>query len=407
LQNQRAPVGALRLNGQLKTKNHTPGFFRTHLTEALLPFWQQHASDSHFGGFITHLDRQGKVYDDSLKTAAMQARMVYGFSSGYELSGSREYLQLAKQGLRFLIDNFWDREQGGWYQDVHRDGRVRTPYKDSFAQAYVLLGLAECYRLTHETEALVYAKKTYEVMERHLWDSQNLGYYETCYSDWREKSTMKTICIQLDMLIAIMTLYGITRDQAHLSRACQLANLITTRMIDRSFGGLLERFSRDWSYQPVVTHDQLWIGHCLKGAWLLLEMDRLTGVQNYFNLARNLVDYCLRHGWDNRYGGFYQYVFRRGRVASGEKIWWTQCEGMQALLLLYSLCGEEKYLEYFRCLADYAFTNFYDVEYGEWVASCYADGAVKDERKGGTWKAAYHTVQMCYSVQACLSGLKS
>jgi mannose/cellobiose epimerase-like protein (N-acyl-D-glucosamine 2-epimerase family) len=145
----------------------------------------------------------------------------------------------------------------------------------------------------------------------------------------------------------------------------------------------------------------------LKGAWLLLEIDRLTGVQNYLDVARNLVDYCLRNGWDNRYNGFYQHVFRRGRVANGEKIWWTQCEGMQALLLLYSVGREEKYLEYFHSLADYVFTNFYDLEFGEWVTSCYPDGSVMDASKGSAWKAAYHTVQMCYSVQAYLSRLGS
>jgi mannobiose 2-epimerase len=373
----------------------------------LLPFWQKYASDPVYGGFITHLDRQGNIYDDSFKTAAMQARMVYGFSVGYELTGNPEHARLAREGIRFLAEHFWDGEHGGWYQDVYRDGRVRTPYKHSFGQAYILLGLAECYRLTHEPAALEYAKRTYEVLERRLWDPQNLGYYEACYSDWRMKSTAKTICIQLDMFIAVMALYGITHDQAHLARARQLANLISTRMLDRHNGGLLERFSREWIYQPVPVRDQLWIAHCLKGAWLLLEMDRLTGERNYLGVARTLVDYCLRNGWDGRYGGFYQHVFRHGRVASGEKIWWTQCEGMQALLLLHSFGGEEIYLDYFRRLADFAFNNFFDSEFGEWVTSCHPDGAVKDAHKGGAWKAAYHTVQMCYSVQAYLSGMES
>jgi len=104
--NHRTPAGALRLNGQIKSRKITADFFRTHITEDLLPFWQQHANDPHLGGFITNLDRRGNVYDDSFKTAAMQSRMVYGFSCGYALSGDLEYLRLAKHGLRCLVRPF-------------------------------------------------------------------------------------------------------------------------------------------------------------------------------------------------------------------------------------------------------------------------------------------------------------
>ncbi len=48
---------------------------------------------------------------------------------------------------------------------------------------------------------------------------------------------------------------------------------------------------------------------------------------------------------------------------------------------------------------------FVDSEHGEWYTACHADGAVKDDRKGGSWKAAYHTVQACFYAYAQLSAL--
>ncbi|MCP4686885.1 MAG: hypothetical protein GY859_02480, partial [Desulfobacterales bacterium] len=39
-----------------------PDFYRAHVLEAVLPFWERHGVDHRNGGFITHLDRHGAPY---------------------------------------------------------------------------------------------------------------------------------------------------------------------------------------------------------------------------------------------------------------------------------------------------------------------------------------------------------
>ena len=401
--------GTLFLNDGLppvRTDPYTdPAFYRTHILEELLPFWEQHAVDKDYGGFITHLDRRGRKTSDMFKSSAMQARMVYGFTSGYDLSRNPDHLRLAQNGVRFLVERMWDRSHGGWYKDISCDGKRVTPVKRLFDQAYVLLGLAEFYRCTGDRTAHEYARKTCELLERHALDPLFAGYYQSCYQDWRVLSNAKTICIQLDMLAGLIAFYQANLEENYLEGSIQQADLVT-RMLDPKNGCLLETFTRDWMYDPAATRDGIQYGHHLKAAWLLLRMYQITGNQAYYATARQLLDFSLRHGWDKEHGGFYQRAFRSGVPDSLVKEWWpdgdVECEGLQALLLMYRISGETRYYEYFTQLALFTFTSFWDRRYGEWVLACYRNGAVRDSRKGCQWKAAYHNVQACYGIRKLL-----
>ena len=61
-----------------------------------------------------------------------------------------------------------------------------------------------------------------------------------------------------------------------------------------------------------------------------------------WHMARRLVDHALDWGWDGEHGGFYY----KGEAFGGEafdqhKDWWTQAEGLNALLLMHRKYGAE------------------------------------------------------------------
>ena len=382
-------------------------FFRTHVTQHLLPFWEKHSIDRSHGGFLTHLARNGEVYDSSIKVTVMQARMVYAFAIGYDLTSDVRYREIAEQGFKFLIAHCWDQRFGGWYRTVWRDGRAKDPDKYMCDQAYVLIGLVEYYRVTRDPRARQYIAESYAAMERHGWDEQYGGYYRRCARDWAPMWTQKTICAQLDMMTALLLLSQLGEEPGAATKLSEVANLISVRMHDRKNHCVLETFHRNWLYHPLLTRDQVQIGHNLKAAWLMLEVFRLTGEPAYYSRASQLLDYSLTYGWDHRHHGFYQHVYRNGVLASTEKLWWPECEGLAALLLMYRVTSNPIHLEYFNRLADFSFTYLFDREYGEWFTSCHPDGAVKDDRKGYAWKAAYHTVQACFYAQRYLDEVGS
>jgi mannose/cellobiose epimerase-like protein (N-acyl-D-glucosamine 2-epimerase family) len=190
----------------------------------------------------------------------------------------------------------WDKQHGGWFKSVYRHGGVRQGDKNSFDQAYVLLGLTECYRATQDHSPLDYALQTYQLLEQRVWDGNCLGYYESCDRDWQVRSDAKTICIQLDMLTAVLALYEATRDAAFLERARQIADLIILHMLDGKHDCVLEEFTANWVYDPVPSRDQLWVGHNLKAVWLLARVSQIVSAPEYYAAAERILRFALRNG---------------------------------------------------------------------------------------------------------------
>ena len=398
-------VSAARAGQVTRERYLDPQFWRVHVLENLLPFWERHSPDREYGGFILHLDRQARVYDaDADKSSGFQARMVYAFAAGYGLGGRESDLAIARRGVEFLIDRFWDPDHGGWYHSIRRDGTVRRAEKPLLYEGMVLLALLEYYRVSRDPGITRYLDDTRDLVERHGWDRRRLGYCLSCHRDWSVALPQKTLCAQLLFLAVELAAYRVSAEPTHLERLGVVADLVMTRMRDRKFGLLLENFDEDWRYHPLLTRDRILIGHQFKAARLLLEASRASSNEAFSAAARALVDRGLEVGWDHRHGGLFQNAFRNGLVSSGDKEWWAETEGLPALLLLHQVSGEARYLEYFTRLAEFCFTHFVDPTHGEWFTMCHADGSVKDANKGGHWKAAFHTVHA--GVESCLALLQ-
>jgi cellobiose epimerase len=379
-----------------------PERYRRHLATSLLPFWADHSIDTELGGFLNCLDRQGRVFDTA-KVAAMQARMIYAFARGHEVLGGGAHLDIAERGVRFLADQMWDRHAGGWFHKVTRSGEVIRPHKRLFDQAYVLTGLSVYARASGDSAVLEHAVETYELLERHAWDHTHGGYYERCDRDWSVSSSDKTLIAQIDMLEAVRALATLTHRREYAVRAEELTDLLMSRMRDPGTGCFLENFHRDWRYHPLRTRDVIKIGQNLKAIQLLLA----PGSTDAPGLARSaagreIMNFCLEHAWDRQHGGFFQFLARNGSVSSAEKLWWTMCDGILALLTLDADEGDARYRQHAAALENFAFTRFVDPVFGEWYTACHRDGSPLDTRKGGIGKAAYHTVQLCADALALL-----
>jgi mannobiose 2-epimerase len=396
-----APARAVEPGGECVAVS--ADYFLTHLRTCLLPFWARHSIDRSFGGYLLHLDRRGRLYAEERKLAGMQARMIYAFALGHRVDPEGGWLALAKPGIEFLLERFWDREHGGWFLSVERDGQVASTEKHLFHQAYVLAALAEFHDLTGDASLLPYIARTLELIERHAWDPRHGGFVESCRRDWTLLERRKTACVQLDMLFALLAIGRVCGRGRLCPRLSDVADIVSTRMRDPVHGSLLEVFRNGWTYSPAATRDRLQTGHNLKAAWLLLAAHEVTGDPVHADAARRLVGFCLRHAWCRTGGGFVHDLFRNGRLAGVRHLWWTECEGLLALLAVHRHTGDESFLSLFRQLAAFIDTRFVDREHGEWFTSCDSSGAILDDRKGGTYRAAYHPVQACYEAWRALA----
>lgn len=86
-------------------------------------FWFK-SYDATYGGFYTNVDRQGNVITSwgTNKKPLTQTRHAYGFSKAFMLTGDEVFLQKSRDALSFLYAKGWDNTNGGWYNDLNREG---------------------------------------------------------------------------------------------------------------------------------------------------------------------------------------------------------------------------------------------------------------------------------------------
>jgi len=160
-------------------------------------------------------------------------------------------------------------------------------------------------------------------------------------------------------------------------------------------------------------------GHTLEHAWFLIdfarEVERLSGggVRNglgnkpsgeatlfdankWKSEGLRLIDWMVEKCWDNEFGGIPQFLHvdwgaPRGRVLEvnaddkilgylrnhwDKKLWWVHSEALYALLLAYTLTGDNDYWNYYLKVHDYTFGTFpnSDEKIGEWIQIRRRDG---------------------------------
>ena len=387
--------------------------FRQHALKDILPYWYEHALDRECGGYIPQLDRRWRVTDPSRKDIVPTTRLIYNFCQGRLLDGPAWCAEAARVGLDFFLAHFWDKEFGGWYWQVSREGEPREDYKATYGQAFAILALSEFRRAFGSTtrpgssqaelaqvadEALRMARRTFDLLEERVYDPVHGGYRERFQRDWSEPDPMRTQNSQMHLVEALLALFEASGEERYLNRAVALCHLMNGKLFDQEQGCLPEFFRDDWSDFPEQQGDPVEPGHQMEWAWLLLRTYAYRPEPVFLDRAKQMVDFALRFGWDAEFGGFVTTLSRRGEVRNPAKSFWQQCEGVMAPLWLWSQTGDRRYWDAFERAARYCFAHFADWEYGGWFAGLRRDNRPADDAKGGPWKADYHQVQMCAEV---------
>jgi len=227
------------------------------LSENLMPFWARHAWDREYGGFLTRLDRRGVRLDDSEKVLMMQVRMIYSLSAAHRHGlRDRGYLELASRGFEYLIHNFWDTVNGGFYFSVNRDGSPRSTRKNTDFHAYALTGMSEYYLASQQREALDWACRVFDLLVEKAAD-RDTGFIEDFDGNaWPalnaeqmglgERTGIKTIDMHTNMLEGMIYLARASGRQRHRDALGALLDLICLQGIHVGHGCTVTAFDADW-----------------------------------------------------------------------------------------------------------------------------------------------------------------
>jgi mannobiose 2-epimerase len=408
-----------------------------HLRTEILEVWYPMSVDTAYGGFISSFTYDFKPAEGQDKMIVTQARHTWTNAKAAMLYPEvSHYLKSAEHGFKFLRDVMWDKQHGGFYTLVDRQGNVKDENsKNAYGNAFGIYALAAYYEASRDTAGLNLAKKAFMWLENHSHDAVAKGYFQHLERNGtpikRPQDAVSTSDIgykdqnsSIHLLEAFTELYQVWPDSLVAERLKEMLLLIRDT-ITTSRGNLTLFLQPDWtpvsfadsSEVIVEKHHQLdhvSFGHDVETAYLLLEASHVVGLQNDTITARKakrMVDHALRNGWDEKTGGFYDegYYFKNKNgitITHDTKNWWAQAEGLNTLLLMSKLHPNDKmdYYSKFVQLWNYADQNLIDHQYGDW----YAGGIdkqpeMKTAMKGHIWKATYHQTR---SLINCIKHLK-
>jgi len=117
-------------------------FYEGYLFNNCLPFWLNNSLDCQYGGYLTCLDREGKVYNTD-KSVWFQGRGTWLYSRLFNYVGKRqEWLDAARSGYNFLIRHCFDRD-GRMFFQVTQDGRPLRKRRYIYSEAFAIMACAE------------------------------------------------------------------------------------------------------------------------------------------------------------------------------------------------------------------------------------------------------------------------
>lgn len=105
--------------------------FKEHLENDLIPFWNKMKDETN-GGFYGYADAEGNPDVKRVKGVILNSRILWFYSSAYQLLHKPELLEMADHAYRFLVDFCFDFQYGGVYWSVNYDGTVCDDTKHTY-----------------------------------------------------------------------------------------------------------------------------------------------------------------------------------------------------------------------------------------------------------------------------------
>jgi mannobiose 2-epimerase len=404
-----------------------------HLHNELLPFWLVRGIDAEYGGFLTYLDRNGHPTGETLKTQLCQCRMIYTYSSAHRAGlGGGKCLEIAKQGVEFLINHFWDQEHEGWYWTCERDGTPVNTSKLTYGHSFAIYCLSEYTMASEDPLGLEWALKTYEVLQTKIADNCRGGYYEFLERDFSKKrpgkygGDRKSLDVHMHLMEAMTNLYEATKSRVHKDRTQEIVDLIFNRMIHPTYGTGIAQFSLAWEPLRAILFADVWgadrdvedtegrplnntsFGHNVEFAWLLnhtihiLDIDRET----YREPLRKLYEHAVTYGVDWEHGGVYCEGPNDGPARERNKEFWQQAECLVGFLDAYLIFGEKKYLDTYENVHRFVMDRVINHEVGEWFPLFDENNNLLWDYMAHAWKINYHTVRAAIQSEARLRRIR-
>lgn len=384
--------------------------FKEHLEKNLIPFWNK-LKDEENGGFYGYVGSDGKPDARSVKGVILNSRILWFYSTAYQLLKKPELLEMADHAYKFLTDFCFDSQYGGVYWSVNYDGTVCDDTKHTYNQSFAIYALSAYYQASRKKDALNMAYVLYRVIEEKCRDEN--GYLEAFRRDFTPSSNEK---LSENGVLAERTMNTLL----HVLEAySELYKADTFYAVGDSIRWILKLFQKkvynpkkkicevffDSDYHSLIDLESY--GHDIETAWLIDHgcsvLDDAAYKKEMLPITNGLAEAAYRNAFDKTQHGLNNE--REGNKIDSRKIWWVQAESVVGFYNAYQKQPQKKeYLQAAEEIWEFIRSSVVDPDSGEWIECVPADN--KPDPKQALvhpWKCPYHNGRMCMEMIQRLS----
>lgn len=372
--------------------------YKRELLENCLPFWLEHSQDKEYGGYFSCLNRDGSVYDTD-KFIWLQGREVWMFAMLYNnVEKNQQWLDCAIQGAEFLKKYGHD-ENWDFYFSLDRKGNPLVQPYNIFSNTFACMAFAQLAKATGNDEYALLARRIFgRILERR---SNPKGQWCKAYPGTRP---MKDFALPMIICNMALEIEDILEDKSVLEQTIDTClHEVFDVFYQPELGCMLENVSSvDGAPVDCFEGREINPGHDLEALWFMMNLGVRRGDKALIEKCVEIALRVIERGWDKEFGGIYYFLDAKGvpqqKLEWDQKLWWVHIESAIAMLKGYQLTGNEKCLEWFLKLDAYLWDNFKDKEYPEWFGYLNRRGEVLLPLKGGKWKGCFHVPRGLYQI---------
>lgn len=366
--------------------------YKKDLTENIMPFWMEYGLDRENGGVYTCVNRDGSLMDTT-KSVWFQGRFAFICSFAYNnVEKNQEWLDAAKSTLEFIEKHCFD-EQGHMYFSVTAEGKPLRKRRYVFSETFAAIAMSEYALATGDQH---WAKRAIQVFE----DTQRFlatpGFLPAKFEADVKLQGHSIVMILINVGSCIRK---VVDDPKLTQQIDESIEKLKKYFIHPEFKCLLETVGENGEFIDTNMTRTINPGHCIETSWFIMEEAKLRGWDKpMFDLALQVFDWSWDWGWDKQYGGIINFCDCKNLpsqdYSQDMKFWWPQCETIIASLYAYLGTGDEKYLYRHERISEWTYAHFPDAEYGEWYGYLHRDGTVAQPAKGNLYKGPFHIPRM-------------
>lgn len=363
--------------------------YKNELLENVLPFWIDFSIDKEYGGYFTCLDRDGTVFDTD-KFIWLQGRQIWMFAKMYNtVEKKQEWLDIAIHGAKFL-EQYGHDGNYNWYFALDQKGNPLTEPYNIFSYTFATMAFGQLHLATGNEKYAEITKKTFEIILKRQQNPKDK--WNKAYPGTRSLKNFALPMILCNLALEIEHL--VEKDFLN-----QLMENCIHEVMDVFYrpdldGIIIENVTMEGELSDTFDGRLINPGHAIEAMWFIMDLgERLVRpelIEKALEITLKMIDY----GWDKKHGGIFYFMDRKGyptqQLEWDQKLWWVHLETLISLLKGYKLTGSKECLDWFEKIHHYTWNHFKDKEYREWFGYLNRQGEVLLPLKGGKWKGCFH-----------------